>query len=123
MKHLQQHGDNASGLILAHEWAHHIQTLIGVDAQLAKGQITLRAYELQADCFAGAYQKHAAAQGLLEPGDAEDARTMVHAIGDDALNQPTGPSVHGTSQQRVLWFLSGSLTGNPSVCTPSNSGY
>jgi hypothetical protein len=117
-------GDNTSGAIFAHEWAHHIQLLLGVTHAWQAQQITTRSVELQADCFTGVFVRHLEYQGILEPGDLDEAATLMTAIGDDALGGPVNdPSGHGTSQERVAWFTYGYQTYNPGECDPYNHGF
>lgn len=78
--------------------------------------------ELQADCFAGVWGKAVDKEGLLEPGDVEEALRTAQAIGDDRLQRMgTGRVVpdsftHGTSAQRYSCFKRGFDSGNPGMC-------
>jgi len=127
-------GDFAQAYVVTHELGHHVQTLLGVDAQARRGAPTGAtsgsvALELQADCFAGVWG-HAARQSgrfragrvELEPGDAEDALRAAAAIGDDRLQKMATGHVapdrftHGTSAQRVQWFSRGLESGDPRAC-------
>jgi predicted metalloprotease len=85
--------------------------------------------ELQADCFAGVWGRHAAqpgraAQGQveLEPGDLEEGLNAAAAIGDDRIQRMAGARVapdrftHGSSEQRVGWFRRGFDSGSPQAC-------
>ncbi|MEP1594357.1 MAG: neutral zinc metallopeptidase, partial [Halieaceae bacterium] len=106
-------GDFAQAYVVAHEVAHHVQTLLGISQQVRQaGQGRSKAevnalsvrQELQADCFAGLWG-HAAntKRDLLDPGDLEEALTAATAIGDDRLQREAGGRVvpdsftHGTS--------------------------
>ncbi len=126
-------GDFAQAYVIAHEIGHHVQNLLGTSAKVQKARESARsdaesnAYsvrlELQADCYAGVWAKHADAKNhILEQGDVEEALTAASAIGDDALQkQAQGYAVpdsftHGTSQQRIHWFNQGLNTGNPAQC-------
>jgi predicted metalloprotease len=127
-------GDFAQAYVVTHELGHHVQTLLGVDAQARRGPAAGAssgsvALELQADCFAGVWG-HAAQQSgrfrgghvELEPGDAEEALRAAAAIGDDRLQKMTTGHVapdrftHGTSAQRVAWFNRGIQSGDPRAC-------
>jgi predicted metalloprotease len=75
--------------------------------------------ELQADFFAGVWAHHAETKyRILEPGDVEEAMTAAEAIGDDRLQMESRGYVvpdsftHGTSEQRVRWFMKGLQTGD-----------
>ena len=121
-------GDFAQAYVLAHELGHHVQRLLGIDAQVRRLQqsrpdqenaLSVR-LELQADCFAGiwghqAAQPGRAAQGKveLETGDLEEGLNAAASIGDDRIQRMSGSRVapdrftHGSSEQRVTWFRRG----------------
>ena len=65
-----QGGSLAQGYVLAHEYGHHVQDLLGLlpsaAAAPARPAQSVRT-ELQADCFAGVWANHAASTGFLEP--------------------------------------------------------
>mgnify|MGYP003345716620 CR=1 FL=1 len=126
-------GDFAQAYVIAHEYGHHVQSLLGYSERVGNdrrgansGSVAL---ELQADCFAGVWG-HAASQGgrfqsgkiELDPGDAEEALRAAAAIGDDRLQKMAGGRIqperftHGTSAQRVEWFKRGFQTGEPRQC-------
>ncbi|MDZ4179009.1 MAG: neutral zinc metallopeptidase [Coriobacteriia bacterium] len=123
----QAPGDFAMAYVVAHEVGHHVQTQLGVTAQLQElrqqlGQEEYNEYsvrfELQADYLAGVWASHAQGRGLLEEGDLEEALTAANAIGDDRIQRETQGYVvpdsftHGTSAQRMRWFRRGFDTGN-----------
>ncbi len=130
-------GDFAQAYVLAHELGHHVQKLLGIDAQVRRLQesrpdqqnaLSVR-LELQADCFAGiwghqAAQAGRAAQGKveLETGDLEEGLNAAASIGDDRIQRMSGSRVapdrftHGSSEQRVTWFRRGLETGNLQAC-------
>ena len=98
-------GDFAQAYVLAHELGHHVQKLLGIESKVRQLQqarpdqqnaLSVR-MELQADCFAGVWGRHAAqsgraAQGLveLEPGDLEEGLNAAAAIGDDRIQRSAG---------------------------------
>jgi predicted metalloprotease len=118
--------------VIAHEYGHHIQNLLGTmdkerealqgdSAQGATGA-SVR-LELQADCYAGVWANHANAQfKILQTGDVDEGIAAAAAVGDDALEkQGQGYVVpdsftHGTSQQRVTWFKRGLTSGDIDQC-------
>ena len=125
-------GDFAQAYVIAHEVGHHVQTLLGISAEVhaakrgkseaASNALSVRE-ELRADCFAGLWG-HAANvdRNILDPGDLEEALTAATAIGDDRLQKGAGREVvpdsftHGSSAQRVRWFRAGFDSGDISVC-------
>jgi uncharacterized protein len=125
-------GDMAQAYVIAHEVGHHVQTLLGISAEVSSRQRALPTeeandlsvrQELQADCFAGIWGHFAdRSRGLLEVGDLEEALAAAAAIGDDRLQERArGYSVpesftHGTSAQRARWFRAGFETGDPARC-------
>lgn len=127
-----QAGDFAQAYVIAHEVGHHVQTLLGISAQVRQAQaqtnqtnanqLSVR-QELQADCFAGlwAHHNHKRTQ-FLQQGDIEEALDAAEKIGDDYLQHKAhGHSVpdsftHGTSEQRKRWFYRGFETGDIAQC-------
>jgi len=126
-------GDFAQAYVVAHEFGHHIQNLLGtserVGADRSGANSASVALELQADCYAGIWGHAASQRGRfqagkveLEPGDAEEALRAAAAIGDDRLQRMAGGRVsperftHGTSAQRVAWFQRGMESGDPAQC-------
>ena len=125
-------GDFAQAYVIAHEVAHHVQSLTGFsdivnqaraqrDERLSN-QMSVR-LELQADFLAGVWAHHAhKAYDILEEGDMEEAINAANQIGDDTLQkQATGvvrphSFTHGTSAQRVKWFKKGMLSGKFKDC-------
>ena len=72
--------------------------------------------ELQADCYAGMFARSAASLGLLHDGDLEDATALLASLGDDPQMKRSSPQAHGTSAERVGWFLRGYQTGSLKAC-------
>lgn len=97
---------------VAHEWGHHIQNILGiVDADLVLVQI-----ELQADCMAGMFARHAQTRGILEPGDVDEGVELMAAVADPAWYPNTAPGAHGDGQQRTQWFLRGYNSSDFTAC-------
>lgn len=125
-------GDFAQAYVIAHEVGHHVQTLLGITQQVnqASRQVTpVQAnklsvlQELQADCFAGVWaNRNQQRVQFLEPGDIDEALNAASQIGDDRLARSSGGAVvpdnftHGTSQQRVSWFVRGLESGDVQAC-------
>lgn len=120
-------GDFAQAYVIAHEVGHHVQNLLGisdrVDAMQRRvpeaqaNQLSVR-LELQADFFAGVFARYVQNQGILEPGDIEEALQAASAVGDDQIQRRTTGYIvpdsftHGTSEQRLRWFRKGYETGD-----------
>jgi predicted metalloprotease len=125
-------GDFAQSYVIAHEFGHHVQNLLGIAEQVQnyKQRVDEREanavqvrMELQADCYAGVWANLAdKAKGLLETGDIEEGLNAASAIGDDNIQKQTQGRVvpdaftHGSSEQRVRWFKRGYENGNPAAC-------
>jgi uncharacterized protein len=125
-------GDFAAAYVIGHEVGHHVQTLLGISAEVRQAQAGASqtaanrlqvAMELQADCYAGVWAHHANAQHrVLEPGDVEEGLAAAAAIGDDRLQRNAGRRItpetftHGSSAARQRWLEAGLSHGDPSAC-------
>jgi predicted metalloprotease len=123
-------GDFAQAYVIAHEVGHHVQNLLGISDQVhqMRDRVSKADYnalsvrlELQADFFAGVWAHHAQRmKNLLEAGDIQEAMTAANAIGDDRLQKQSQGYVvpdsftHGTSEQRMRWFMKGLESGDMS---------
>lgn len=127
-------GDFVEPYVLAHEYGHHIQNLLGtmnkVRTQKGPRSDAVR-LELQADCYAGLWTR--AAEGVgdvegvaiiedLDAGDVEEALDSAKAVGDDRIQQrgrgqvdPEGWT-HGSSEQRMRWFDTGRNSDDLRAC-------
>jgi uncharacterized protein len=123
-------GDFAQAYVLAHEIGHHVQNLLGTEAEVRRAR-TMRAdqanelsvrLELQADCYAGVWGSSAAQRDKLDPGDVEEGLAAAAAVGDDRLQRMGGGQVapesftHGSSAQRQEWFRRGLDGGRTDGC-------
>jgi predicted metalloprotease len=100
---LETNGDFGPVLIMAHEWGHLIQAIVG---QLQSSTVLSIELELQADCLAGVWSADADRRRALEEGDLEEAMTILYKGGDPEA-RPFDPSAHGTSEQRISAFRAG----------------
>lgn len=127
-KKLGAPGDFAMAYVIAHEFGHHIQNLMGTIGKVhgmssraggsQSNNLSVR-LELQADFYAGVWAHHAQEmKKMLEPGDIDEALNAASAVGDDRLQRRSQGYVvpdaftHGTSEQRVRWFKKGFDTGD-----------
>ncbi len=120
-------GDFARAYVIAHEIGHHVQNLLGtldkVNSQRSRmsesdaNALSVR-LELQADFYAGVWAHDARELAALDEGDIREAMEAASAIGDDTLQKRGQGYVvpdaftHGTSEQRMRWFMSGYRTGD-----------
>jgi predicted metalloprotease len=121
-------GPLAEGYVIAHEYGHHVQALLGAHdrrAQTSGPDGRSVRIELQADCYAGAWVANAAETGFLETPTADEVRDALDAaaaVGDDRIQRSTTGQVnpeswtHGSSEQRQAWFVTGYETGDPAAC-------
>lgn len=128
-RQLGARGDFAAAYVIAHEVAHHVQNELGILGQVNERRqvvgetqanaLTVR-LELQADCLSGVWAR--SVDGLLEPGDLEEALNAARMIGDDHLQERAGrvpqphTFTHGTSEQRSRWFATGFQSGDIRSC-------
>ena len=131
-------GQFAEAYVLAHEVGHHVQNLLGIadkvraaqqrgsDAQA--NQLSVR-LELQADCFAGVWAKHAdQTKHILEQGDVESALRAAAAVGDDTIQKRAQGYVvpdsftHGSAAERTTWFKRGLASGSIQDCDTFAAG-
>ena len=123
-------GDFAQAYVIAHELGHHVQHILGTDAQVrrasqqnpqAANDLSVR-LELQADCFAGVWGRSTQQRDKLDQGDLEEGLNAAAAVGDDRILGQSGRRVnsdsftHGSSAQRSSWFRKGFDTGDPRAC-------
>jgi predicted metalloprotease len=92
----------ARNFIIAHEWGHAVQ-------EVARVKKSDKELELQADCFAGAFLRHASNTGILtgDDVDLEAIRNAIRLIGDDAAPGLVQGSEHGTGAERIAYFDTG----------------
>jgi uncharacterized protein len=127
-------GPFALAYVIAHEYGHHVQDLLGVLGKIRTQQGETSdsvKTELMADCFAGMWAKSAQettdAEGNkiieeLTQDDIARAINAAQAVGDDRIQKQSSGRVnpeawtHGSSEQREHWFNVGLKEGSLEAC-------
>ena len=127
-------GPFSQAYVLAHEYGHHVQNLLGtmgrVRTQQGPNSDAVR-LELQADCYAGMWTKHATSADDsggepyildLTQDDINRALDAAAAVGDDRIQSRTSGRVdpdswtHGSAESRMRWFSIGLEKGTLEAC-------
>jgi predicted metalloprotease len=123
-------GDFAQAYVIAHELGHHVQHIVGTDAQIRRAeesnagqanQLSVK-LELQADCYAGVWAHSTQQRRILQAGDVDEALNAASAVGDDRIQQRTTGRInvdsftHGSAAQRSAAFRRGLDSGDPRSC-------
>jgi uncharacterized protein len=135
-------GAFVNAYVLAHEYGHHVQDLLGVESRINHSATGASSdsvrLELQADCYAGVWA-HSASQtpdnggepliSSITPADISAALDTAGRIGDDWIQSHLGSGrvdqstfTHGSSAQRERWFSAGYSSGAPSRCDTFSAG-
>jgi predicted metalloprotease len=127
-------GAFSQAYVLAHEYGHHVQNLLGtmgkVRTQQGADSDAVR-LELQADCYAGMWTKSATRTDDsggepyildLTQDDINRALDAAAAVGDDRIQRRTSGRVdpeswtHGSAESRMRWFSTGLEKGTLEAC-------
>jgi len=129
-------GDFAEAYVIAHEYGHRVQDVVGTERQVTALQrrhpqerlpLSVR-LELQADCYAGVWGHSAYAHGKVERREIADALDAAAAVGDDRIQKEVRGRVtpetftHGSAAARQRWFTVGMQTGDPNRCDTFAAG-
>ncbi|MFG2298163.1 neutral zinc metallopeptidase [Streptomyces sp. NPDC048603] len=129
-------GPFAQAYVVAHEYGHHVQNLLGTLQRAQDGRTGAASnavkVELQADCYAGVWTRNATTTpdrstgrplvSRLSEQDIRDGLDAAAAVGDDRIQEKLQGRVtpenwtHGSAAQRQQWFYQGYRTGDMAQC-------
>ena len=106
-------------VVIAHEWAHHIQFLTGYQKEIfpdSPGEVLSLQMELHADCLAGVWAQHAVEAGEATDADIDNAVALTYVGGDLPGSPLLSPHAHGSGDMRAGAFLLGLNGGTIAGC-------
>ena len=113
LKGMRQKDDAVPAIIVAHEFGHRIQDVLGI---FPKAQFTKQT-ELQADCLAGVWMASEFRTNDLEPGDVDAAVAAFQQAGDLPGTPAEQQNAHGQGSERRAAFSTGYSTGDAKNCS------
>lgn len=115
--------DFAVAYVVTYEFSYHVQNLLGYTDHTGGGygELSDMQIEMTAECLTGVWAYSAYDTGYLAEADVQAAQDV--AWGDDAMmpDQFGLEGDHGTSDERLMAFMSGYASGNPADCFASLS--
>lgn len=123
-------GDFAEAYVVAHEYGHHVQDLLGTMDKIQSQErarpeeanaLSVR-LELQADCYAGVWGHDAYANGKVDASEITQALDAAASVGDDRIQKRVRGRVnresftHGSAEERQKAFQMGMSAGDPNAC-------
>ena len=135
-------GDFAPAYVIAHEFGHHIQAVIGVSDEVRAlqqqnpdqaNELSVL-MELQADCYAGVWAStlvvgtETGESVELDQGEIQEAIEAAAAVGDDRIQGQASGQInpetwtHGSAEQRANWTTTGYESGDPGACDTFTAG-
>ncbi len=123
-------GDFAEAYVVAHEYGHHVQSLLGTERAFeaamqrapSKRNALSVMLELQADCYAGVWGHSAYEAGKVSADEVSQGLDAAASVGDDRIQEEVRGRVnpekftHGSAADRQRWFQTGMTSGNPKSC-------
>lgn len=103
-------GQAAWDMVMAHEWAHHIQNISGMyvtkSPELFGGHYSIE-HELMADCLSATFMQDATVRDIYDMRSIREMDQMIDLFGDASGTSWDDTSAHGTSDQRREAFQTG----------------
>lgn len=103
-------GQAAWDMVMAHEWGHHIQNISGMyvtkSPELFGGHYSIE-HELMADCLSATFMQDATVRDIYDMRSIREMDQMINLFGDATGTSWDDVSAHGTSDQRREAFQTG----------------
>lgn len=107
---VERFGQASWDMIMAHEWAHHVQNISGMyvtkNPELFGGHYSIE-HELMADCLAATFMQDATVRGIFDMRSIREMDMMIELFGDQTGTTWDALGAHGTGEQRLQAFWTG----------------